>query len=506
MKIFSVINTTRFKTELVLVIMVGTITALALIKASSMEAKWTKAVLLGLVAVSFLILIPHREKFIFCLAIFLLPIQLDFQLMYSEDPFMVRDINGFRITAVDILFFFAMVCWLFRVLTGHNEKIYLYPQITLPFLFIFAWSTAGIKKAVMPDIIAISSLWAMFKCGLVFIYAANNLKDRQMIYLASGALLLAAAGQAAIGIIQYSIGGTIGLEMLGEVEIFEMSAGESTVSRIGGTLGHANQFAIFMGILVQVNLALMFTKIPKSVKYMVSIPLILSVSAIILTFSRGGLTGMVLGGAFNCFCCMSKQTGRKLFSAVIVVIVIIVISGSAFALIKPLRQRFFGDDRGSADLRPQMRLVARNIIHHHPWFGVGLNNYTSAIYRYDISHTAVSYDFPKPVHNEFLLIAAEQGIIVLCLLFFIFGVTFLSLFLIIRSKTDPVIPFLGIGFTGAWIAWGFQLQFDYTYTFFSIHIWFYLGFIQAIKDFVKMSEKNRINDKSFNLNPAYEKD
>lgn len=482
-------NSSRFRTEFALVLLVGSLSAMALIKASDMEPKWTKAILLGLAAGSFLILIPHREKFLFCSAVFLLPIQLDFNIMYTPDPFLVRDIEGFRISTVDILFFSAAAFWLFRIITDYNVKVYLYPKITIPFLFIFVWSIIGMKRAVIADNIFISCLWAMFKCWLAFIYAANNLRDRQIIYLVTGAIILAGMGQASLGIIQYAKGGTVGLEMLGEVEIFEMNAGEGTVSRIGGTLGHANQFAMFMGIIVQLNIALLFTKISRRMKYIICIPLIINVSGIVLTFSRGGLAGMILGGSLSSFCCLSKRTRNKAFSAMIVVVFIFVFACTAFATIKPLRQRFFGDDRGSAELRPMMRMVAKNIIKHNPWFGVGLNNYTSAIYRYDISPTGVSYDFPKPVHNEYLLIAAEQGIIVLCLFFFIFGATIFSLILIGRSQ-EPVIPYIGIGFIGGWIAWGFQLQFDYTYIIFYNAIWFYLGFIQGVGLFVKTADQS----------------
>ena len=117
-------------------------------------------------------------------------------------------------------------------------------------------------------------------------------------------------------------------------------------------------------------------------------------------------------------------------------------------LITPLRQRLFLEDYGAARTRIPLTEVALNIIGHHPWLGIGLGNYTMAAPDYDTTPEGISYEFPRPVHNEFLLIAAEQGLPALGLFLVILLYIVIQLFRLSQSRTDPILPYLAIGLLG----------------------------------------------------------
>jgi O-antigen ligase len=149
-------------------------------------------------------------------------------------------------------------------------------------------------------------------------------------------------------------------------------------------------------------------------------------------------------------------------------------------LITPLRHRLFLEDYGAARARVPMTMVALNIIGHHPWLGAGLGNYTFAAPDYDISREGISYDFPRPVHNEFLLIAAEQGLPVLVLFLGILLYIFGQLLRLSRSRDDPIIPYVAIGLFGTYFAWCVFRLTDYNYVLLGDPFWLLAGLSLAL--------------------------
>jgi hypothetical protein len=58
-----------------------------------------------------------------------------------------------------------------------------------------------------------------------------------------------------------------------------------------------------------------------------------------------------------------------------------------------------------------MSRVALRIIRDNPFFGVGLGNYEHVMYRYDVGPEYAHKDFIWPVHNIYLNITAEGGLL-----------------------------------------------------------------------------------------------
>ena len=78
------------------------------------------------------------------------------------------------------------------------------------------------------------------------------------------------------------------------------------------------------------------------------------------------------------------------------------------------------DDQGSALIRVPLMETAVRMIQGNPLVGVGLNEYRTAMTKYDETGIFVSQIFPNPVHNVFAHITAEIGIpggLIFCLLF-----------------------------------------------------------------------------------------
>ncbi|MEA3355111.1 MAG: O-antigen ligase family protein, partial [Patescibacteria group bacterium] len=94
--------------------------------------------------------------------------------------------------------------------------------------------------------------------------------------------------------------------------------------------------------------------------------------------------------------------------------------------------------------RSQLSKIAIKIIKHKPIFGIGLNNFTINMEKY--GHVTATTRFLQPVHNIYLLILSETGIIGFI------GFLYL-LFLFFRLRALEKGPFLTSGKAGPfWIA------------------------------------------------------
>src|SRR5207253_9160049 len=100
---------------------------------------------------------------------------------------------------------------------------------------------------------------------------------------------------------------------------------------------------------------------------------------------------------------------------------------------------------GEIEARAELNATALQIIRDAPLFGVGLNNYSVMLDDYDF----YGFIFPGyPVHNLFLLVFAEMGLVgLLAQLAALGGLMVLALRL--ARNRDPLLGPLGVGASAA---------------------------------------------------------
>jgi O-antigen ligase len=456
----------------------------------------------------FLIVFPFREKFFLFLLAFIIPLKLRKFIIYEPacnmdvvkelqrlvltrytPLYRIQEIEGFAVYGFDIILFVLISIWIYR-LTLSNKRIFFFPKVTIPFIFIFSAAFFGILNAELSLTIKISSLYEMFKCWVVFLYISNNLSDSKTVYLIVGAILLSGLFQSLVGISQYITKKPLGLQFLGEPSSLMIDQSDSTGSnsRIGGTMGHPNKLAIFLGIILQLNMACLFAKFPVNMQWHVRSMYIISFIPMLFTlfasYSRSGWFSFLVGGAINCSLCMIKRTGKKIFSILVVSGIFIIFAAIVFVISESVRNRILMDDQGASEIREPLAQVAKNVIRHNPILGIGLNNYTSCYPEYDnTSSYWLTGVFPEVVHNEFLLILAELGIPSFILFLYIMISTSVVLLKISKSDCDPVIPYIAIGFICGFISWSLHSQKEYQYVFFTTRFWFNIGIAMALNIF-----------------------
>jgi O-antigen ligase len=216
-------------------------------------------------------------------------------------------------------------------------------------------------------------------------------------------------------------------------------------------------FAILLGIFEYIN---------DKKKYILLLPISMTVIALLLTYSRGALLGFLT--AFSFYNLRSKK------HFIIFLIVLILILGIIFTS-TPLKNRFisiFSLDENKDRINIWKSTI--NIIKDHLFLGIGSGNYPLIYPEYKMPDEKQEYKSFS--HNIFSNIAAETGIIGL--------IIFTSIIIIIMKKgfyissKNPLYRGIYAAFIGTLV----HEQFDCTTLFFEIGgiFWLIVGLISAI--------------------------
>ncbi|MCX6743764.1 MAG: O-antigen ligase family protein, partial [Candidatus Parcubacteria bacterium] len=235
----------------------------------------------------------------------------------------------------------------------------------------------------------------------------------------AGALILSGLVQASLGIYQFLTQQVWASKWLGMAEQLPQTLGVSVVETGGirflrayGSLPHPNILAGFLLIsiiLLVVSLILVRHQWEKILLWL-SLPIILI--GLFFTFSKGAFLAFAIAFVFLAIFIgfsRDKQALRKLGGIILISVMTLGILGIIYR--EPLFTRINGQDRlevKSQQERVQYLNQAKELLKNNWLTGVGLGNYTLALYNNDLSKFP-SYTY-QPVHNVYLLVAAELGI------------------------------------------------------------------------------------------------
>lgn len=235
----------------------------------------------------------------------------------------------------------------------------------------------------------------------------------------AGIIILSGLLQSLLAIFQFLTQKVWASKWLGMAEQLPGTLGVSVVEADGirwlrayGSLPHPNVLAGFLVVsflLLVVSLILAQNKWEKKFLWF-SLPIILA--GLFFTFSKGAFIALVFGFLFLfIFIIFSQQhqDKKKLWQIVLVGIVTLSILGIIYRA--PLITRISGDGRleqKSQSERLSYFSQAKELVAENWLTGVGLGNYTLKLYNNDLTKSP-AYDY-QPVHNVYLLVAAELGI------------------------------------------------------------------------------------------------
>lgn len=354
-------------------------------------------------------------------------------LLYAEPFYFTGNFNIYRsffVYCSDLILLITLVSFGIHLILNKKSIQYGYKKLSLLWLLFII--SLFISLFFAENKILSFLLWLRWLegLGLYFLIIHRVLSFQEIIRWLSGGIAL----QAIIAVGQFLKQSSLGLRFLGEPMIGKMVEGVAKLEfgpikiiRPYGTFSHPNILA--GSLLLAISLAsVMIKKTLFRQKKFISIALITLLSlAFLLTFSRSALVAALITSILYLF-----FTHRKAFWGVIAGIVSLTLLVTASIFLwkeNPLSTLLFASHGEAFQERFTYLGISLKMFLAHP-FGVGLGDFTFAMQNYTAEK--LSPWLFQPVHNIFLLILNEGGMLTGLLLIILIMLHFKALIKILK--------------------------------------------------------------------------
>jgi len=342
------------------------------------------------------------HSFLFALLIFSIPINADVHFFLKDH---IGGSIGLAISAADLLLLMLVAGHLIEGWRGRNCKFSINLKLTWPVVSYLV--LCGLSVVFAQDVtLGLFEFVRILKAIVIFYYVLN-FSNRLLTLRQIAIILVIGLGlESILGLVQATSETVLGLAVLGEEPVLRSLVGATAVSRVGGTIGHPNEFATYLVLILPISYAL-FIDHSSVLKRLGFLCIFICANVVlVLTMSRGGWVSFSCAMVFFMVSNIVLNTGRSfsrlyLGSGLVIVALVIFLGWSG------IHTRLYGDDYGAAYSRVTMIKVAGAMTRDHLLTGVGLNNYTKGASRYA---PAESFEGEYPVHSMFPLIFAETGV------------------------------------------------------------------------------------------------
>ncbi|GEM_PF-2725445 len=373
------------------------------------DEKYTKvAMLLSLTPI--FIFIPHKEKWLMGMFMFTISLGTG-QLLFDEMGDTRPPLRHFFLLRLsDILMFILLGIRIYAMYSRRNPPYSIWRgQTTVFHLLWVTWALLSMFHAQDAVTTFLGVYEIMIRSFLTFFVVFHFLQKREDLHIIMLGLMATLLFQNLLIMVQQA---TESIVLLLPGLDDELDIIDGLGFRPAGTMGHSSNFAKLTGEIMPVALAYVFfspgiSRLPALAAWASG------AAALAFTVSRAGLGSWLITSGLFPFGLMflriiAIRSMIPLFAVFIFVLLMAV--GLVAAMAGDKISSRVKDDHGSAQTRAPMWAVARNIIAHHPIFGIGYENYLAVHQKYDHTEQQISVVLPLPVHNLYLLLAAETGI------------------------------------------------------------------------------------------------
>jgi O-antigen ligase len=310
----------------------------------------------------------------------------------------------FAISPFDIPLVPIFIILLLKVL---NRKFYIHRDLLSGLVFLYF---IMLLPSVFYSSTSFNSLLEIareVKFIIVFFWLRAFFTEPNTKYYFYLAVIIGISFQMLLSIPQILTGTSVALVSSQETSLNMISGG---IARITGSFGHPGMLAQFLNIVI-ISLLIRWLGMKKGAfhnAYLVFF--LLGLVMLISTYSRTALAieiALILfvlafsSKFLNLNMQFIKKIGLYIFLGGVFVVIMVVFSDQIVS-------RFTSAPSESGDIRIVLANIAIKMITENPILGVGLNNFTDVMSFYD--STGLSYVWAHPVHNIYLLIAAEIGL------------------------------------------------------------------------------------------------
>ena len=406
------------------------------------EARWIILATASLLGLVFIAVTPDKQRLL--TAIFILSLQVD---VYVR--FLYGRAGSNEGLAIPLVVFAGAALLAWYVNAGRFRTFRWAGTMGLPIVALFVTGLLSLLTS-SERFVGLTSLWYSVELYFLYWLAFNLTQSQEDFERIIKLLLFTLAAQSIIYFIQSALG--ITFNFMGEI----IPGGD--VPRPGGTVStNPAGFTSFIMPALMITTALLSAKAKLLPRQCMLILMLLGTVAIGLSFTRAAWTGFAMGLTVIILIGWRR---RSINSAMVLWIAVIVAACAAF-LLPTMLTRVSGDYSGlggdftkaTLDERFGLIRIAWNIIGDHPLTGVGPGAYSQVLSGYAKGGDQWLFT----VHNEFLLRAAETGI--LGALAFV-GLLIVGFRVALRlARTRPsLMSISGLGWTGALVALIWQMN------------------------------------------------
>ena len=376
-------------------------------------------------------------------------------------PYLMRIFNPAKELIFEILVIIGMMFWGFKIVNAKKYK--LRPSsFNFPIISFIAICILSILWSDSP-MVSLKELPLFLAGPLLYFITINNIYHKSQVEHLINAILIIGTLLGIYGILQYQgIDFSFWLKNIGRQRVF-------------GFFGNVNYFAEYLIIPLSIAVSLFLVSQNRIIKILFLIEVLAMGGCLISTFTRGSYLGSGVSLIFMFFLFLFSRgksfikDNKKYFIVIILVIIVIV---SLFIIPNPLNKSGTViskiKDRTSATQLTQGYSIKRRIaiwkftalmIKDHPLLGSGLGTFKYNTLRYQArffdqgqNRSLYPYGIADKVHNEYLQLWAELGIIGLLIFIWLIIFYFSYGIKILKKTKDRYKQGILIGLMGAVVA------------------------------------------------------
>jgi O-antigen ligase len=430
--------------------------------------KWGATLFVGMLLFFYMISVKDKKRFFLATLVFAMILAYSKTLMFIASP-VFRSNYGFTIPLFLPSLVMLYVIWGFRCIIQRSP-----PDISTSGLWAYAglFATAVISTVLHNRLYGMFDLFAMMISLLLFIYAASEISERRFRFVIV-MLIVITVIEGGIAIAQNLTGSTLGLEVFGARQSIKGYLGIMTLARVTGTFGHPSGLAAFFDLTLPLGVSMVFYPMRRSLKFLLLLGMVVSFLGLGMTYARGGIIASLVFSGIILLINLVKRFGmtKGIFTAVAFSTIFTLL---ILTVPNPLAKGLHRTEAETAYGRIVLMDVAFNMIRENLWFGVGLNNYVPVALHYDFTPQQLTRGWDTAVHNVYLYVAGEIGIIGLMFFIAIMVSVFIAFLPAVRSS-DPLIFYGGLGIYGGVAAHLFHWFTDLAPWTSSFMFWFMMG-------------------------------
>ncbi|HEX2232441.1 MAG TPA: O-antigen ligase family protein [Thermoleophilaceae bacterium] len=365
----------------------------------------------GVVAVAagvpvLLVALGKAQRLLLGVLILEIPLQWDVYLNYNDAAGELGAIGGLNLSLTTLVLAALYMGWAADWLTGRRAPAGRAVSALVPFGVYLAINLLSVVTAQDSEL-ALYYVVLLAQMGLVLCYVACRVRSRSDVTLVVVMLILALLLEG-LAILSVRIFGV-------DLDVFGIGSDTSTTDspfeaqvgpRLEGTLGTPNTAAAYLAMLLPIAATALATRMHGAIRALAAVSLVVGFPALILTFSRGGWLATIV--SFLVLLVIGARRGLVPPRVLAVVLAVMLMVG--LPLYGAVGARLTSGEGAALSRVPLMDLAVQ-VVSDYPVLGVGANNFASVVT--DYAGPEFSRDWIYTVHNKYLLVASETGLLAL---------------------------------------------------------------------------------------------